>query len=208
MTAVNALNAMQSMVRWRTPTVQFDDPFQVLIATVLSARTRDANTEKASRQLFARFPTPQTLGRARVRTIERLIKPAGFYRVKARHVKALSLQLMHDFQGVVPDSKELLMSLKGVGSKTAGCVLVYAFKKPAIPVDVHVHRVFNRLGILDTRFPEDTEGALESLVPRKRWLEVNHLSVLFGQTICLPRNPKCKECMLSAQCPHVISRTQ
>ncbi len=175
--------------------------FQCLVGTVLSARTRDENTEKASSQLFSKYPTPEKLSKASLKQIERLIKPAGFYRTKARYVKKLAQMLLRDYGGKVPDTMEELMKFPGVGRKVAGCVLVYAFRKPALPIDTHCHRISNRLGWVKTKTPEKTEVELMRLIPKRDWIDVNNLLVLHGQNTCLPRKPKCGECVLNDVCP-------
>ncbi len=189
----------------RPPVVSHETPFQVLISTVLSQRTRDENTAIASKRLFKQFPNAEKLSKAPVARIEKLIKPAGFYRVKAKRIKAISRLLVERFNGQPPKNLEQLLSLPGVGRKTANCVLVYAFKEPAMPVDTHVHRISNRLGLVQTKTPEQTEQALMKLVPKKNWLKLNHLFVRYGQTICLPRNPKCPECRLRSKCPYFLN---
>ena len=167
----------------------------------MSQRTRDENTALASKRLFEHFPTAEKLSKAPLARIEKLVKPAGFYRVKAKRIRKISRLLVERFNGQPPKSIEQLVSLPGVGRKTANCVLVYAFKEPAMPVDVHVHRISNRLGLVETKTPEQTEQALMKLVPKENWLELNHLFVRYGQTVCLPRNPKCLECKLRSKCP-------
>jgi len=189
-----------------TAVVHHEDPFRVLISTVLSQRTRDANTEKATKQLFAKYNTPKKIAGAKARELQQLIKPSGFYRVKAKVIQRISKQLLEEFGGRVPKTLEELLSLHGVGRKTANCVLVYAFNQPAIPVDTHVHRISNRLGWVRTNKPEKTEQALMKLVPRKDWLELNDLFVKFGQRVCLPRSPKCGQCSVSAECRFFNSR--
>ena len=189
-----------------TAVVHHEDPFRVLISTVLSQRTRDANTEKATKQLFAKYNTPKKIAGAKARELQQLIKPSGFYRVKAKVIQRISKQLLEAFGGRVPKTLEELLSLHGVGRKTANCVLVYAFNQPAIPVDTHVHRISNRLGWVRTNKPEKTEQALMKLVPRKDWLELNDLFVKFGQRVCLPRSPKCGQCSVSAECRFFNSR--
>jgi len=188
-----------------TPVVAFKSPFQVLISTVLSQRTRDENTEIASKRLFSRYPSPEKLASADLRSIERLIKPSGFYRVKARRVKAIAKEILSRFGGKTPGGIEELLSLKGVGRKTANCVLCYAFGKPAIAVDVHVHRIANRIGIVSTKGPEQTEEALAAILPKRAWLGVNELLVKFGRKTCRPIGPKCGECPLSAWCDYGIA---
>jgi len=152
------------------------DPFRVLIATILSHRTKDPVTALASSRLFAKYPRPTQLANADPRTIARLIKPVGFYNTKA------------------------LLKLPSVGRKTANCVLVYGFKRPAIPVDTHVHRIFNRLGVVKTKTPEETEEELTRIVDRKDWLPLNEVFVKFGQLICKPIGPKCSVCPLNDRC--------
>jgi endonuclease-3 len=182
------------------------DPFEVLIFTIISQRTRDEQTAVASQRLLSKFPTPKELAKADVRQIQKLIKPAGFYRVKAKKIKEVCRILEGRFDGIVPNDFESLMSLPSVGRKTANCVLVFGFNIPAIPVDTHVHRISNRLGLVSTSKPEDTEEALKKILPRKYWIDMNHLLVRFGQTICRPINPKCKECPLSNLCKYYKSQ--
>lgn len=180
--------------------VYYSNPFKVLIATVLSQRTRDENTEKAAKKLFSKYNTPKKLASAPLKEIEKLIKPAGFYKVKAKRIKKISKELILKFNSKVPVSRELLLSLDGVGPKTAGCVEVYAFGKDALPVDTHVHRISNRLGLVKTKTPEETEPALKKKIPKKHWKEINYLMVKFGQKICIPRTPKCEQCELTSEC--------
>lgn len=178
------------------------DPFEVLIFTIISQRTRDEQTAVASHRLLSKFPTPKELAKANERQIQKLIKPAGFYRVKAKKIKEVCKILEDRFDGTVPNDFDSLMSLPSVGRKTANCVLVFGFKIPAIPVDTHVHRISNRLGLVSTSKPEDTEEALKKVLPKKYWIDINHMLVRFGQTICRPINPKCKECPLSNLCKY------
>lgn len=175
-------------------------PFMVLISAVLSARTRDSSTAAASARLFSKFRTPESIADASTKELRSLIRPCGFYRVKARTIKKLSREVLARFNGRVPSSIEELLSLPGVGRKTANCVLVYAFKKAAIPVDVHVHRISNRIGLVKTRSPEETEAALSRAVPRKHWIEINRLMVRFGQERCRPLRPLCPGCALAGVC--------
>lgn len=176
------------------------DPFRVLIGTILSHRTKDENTTKATENLFSKFKTPEELANADPRTVRRLIRPSGFYNMKTKSIITASKQLLEMFGGEVPDNEEDLMKLQAVGRKTANCVLVYAFNKPAIPVDTHVHRISNRLGLVKTRKPEETEAELVRTVPRRYWLELNDLFVRFGQTTCRPIGPRCADCTLKATC--------
>ncbi len=176
------------------------DPFRVLIFTIISQRTRDEQTDVASKRLLSVFPTAKDLARANVRKIEKLIKTAGFFRVKARKIKEVCKIIHEKYNDEVPDEFESLMALPSVGRKTANCVLVFGFGKPAIPVDTHVHRISNRLGLVKTSTPKVTEEALKKVLPMKYWLDINHLLVRFGQTICRPSSPKCDECPVTDIC--------
>ncbi len=176
------------------------DPFRVLIATILSHRTKDPVTALASSRLFAKYPRPIRLARADPRTIARLIKPVGFYNTKAKTVKRVARIILEKYKGKVSDDMEELLKLPSVGRKTANCVLVYGFKRPAIPVDTHVHRIFNRLGVVKTKTPEETEQELTRIVDRRDWLPLNEVFVKFGQLICKPIGPKCSVCPLNDRC--------
>jgi len=181
------------------------DPFKILISTVLSARTRDANTRMATNSLFSKLNTPEKIANASTEELEKLIYKAGFYKVKAARIKEISNVIIDMYDGKTPDKFEDLISLPGVGAKTANCVLVYAYKTPAIPVDVHVHRLGNRLGWVKTTQPEQTEKELKDLIPKSQWIRVNRLLVRFGQQTCLPNKPKCHECPLETSCPKDFS---
>ena len=177
------------------------DPFDVLIATILSQRSRDETTERVFRALKARWPDARALSRARVADVDRVIHSIGFHHQKARGVVAAARAVMDRHGGVVPATKEELMAIPMVGPKTAGCVLVYAFGvASAIPVDTHVHRISNRLGWVSTRTPERTEEELERRVPRDLWLDLNSLFVDLGKRVCLPRRPRCGECPIARLC--------
>jgi endonuclease-3 len=178
------------------------DPFKILIGTILSHRTKDENTTKATENLFSMYKTPFQLADADPEIVRKLIRPSGFYNMKTKNVITASKQLVEQFGGKVPDNEEDLMKLRAVGRKTANCVLVYAFNKPAIPVDTHVHRISNRLELVKTKEPEDTEAELVRTVPRRYWLELNDLFVRFGQTTCKPIGPRCETCSLSSACPY------
>ena len=182
------------------------DPFKVLIATILSQRTRDENTDRASKQLFAKFPSANSLARAPLRSVERLIRPSGFYRVKAKGIKEVAGIIVDKHEGKVPKDLEGLMELPMVGRKTANCVLVYGFGEPAIPVDTHVHRISNRLGIVKSKTPEQTEEKLLQYFKRRHWIEVNELIVRFGKTICKPISPRCSECSLRSYCDYFVKQ--
>ncbi|MDA4135447.1 MAG: endonuclease III [Thaumarchaeota archaeon] len=176
------------------------DPFKILIGTVLSHRTRDESTSKATERLFQVYDTPEKLANADVRKVKELIRSVGFYNVKSRNVIRVAKQVVEEFGGRVPDDLESLLTLHAVGRKTANCVLVYGFNKPAIPVDTHVHRIANRLGLVQTKTPEQTEEELTKTVPKRYWLELNELFVRFGQTTCKPIGPRCDICTLTANC--------
>lgn len=178
------------------------DPFRVLIRTILSQRTRDENTDAASALLFSKFSTPEAIAYAPVEELEVLIKKAGFYHVKSRRIKEVSRIIHEDYNDVVPDDLNELLSLPGVGRKTANCVLVYGFHEDAIPVDVHVHRISNRIGLVTTKTPDETEDELMKKVPKKYWLPLNDLFVQFGQTICRPIGPKHEVCPIAELCDY------
>ena len=185
------------------------DPFRILISTILSHRTRDENTAKASENLFARYKTPAQLASADPDEVRRLIHSTGFYNMKTRNIIRASKQLVEEFDGEVPADEEELLKIHSVGRKTANCVLVYAFNKPAVPVDTHVHRISNRLGLVKTKNPEDTEKELVRTIPKRYWLELNDLFVRFGQTTCKPIGPRCSSCSLRGHCLYyrdVVSR--
>lgn len=179
-----------------------DDPFRVLIATLLSAQTKDAVTAAASARLFKVARTPRTMAALPVSRIEKLIYPVSFYRNKARHVKQACRQILDNFGGVVPDTMDELLTLAGVGRKTANLVLILSHaSRDNICVDTHVHRISNRLGWVKTRTPEQTEQALYAVVPRKWWPDVNLYLVTWGQNVCRPVYPRCRACVASTMCP-------
>ena len=179
-----------------------DDPFKILIGTILSARTRDENTTKVVKKLFARFETPDDIASADIEELKKLIRSIGFYNVKAERIKQVSQIIVNKFGGRVPNDIDSLLELPGVGRKTANCVLVYAFNKPAIPVDVHVHRISNRLGIVDTKTVKQTELELNKMVDRRLWTTVNNTFVMYGQNVCTPIRPICKICDLKEICKY------
>jgi len=176
-------------------------PFQVLVATILSARTRDEQSEKISRKLFKKVRMPHDLLKFDEEQLAREIYPIGFYRTKAKNLIKLAKILVEEYDGRVPDKMEELLKLPGVGRKTANIVLAYAFNKPAIAVDTHVHRIFNRWGFLKTKKPEETEMELRKKLPKKLWRKVNNLLVNFGKNICKPIRPLCDKCPLNSLCP-------
>jgi endonuclease III len=176
------------------------DPFKVLVTTILSARTKDETTTGAAKRLFAIVNNFDGLISTSQKEIERLIYPVGFYKVKALHLKRLPTELIRLFGGIIPDTVEDLVKLPGVGRKTANLVVAVAFDKPAICVDVHVHRICNRLGYLKTKTPFETEMKLREILPIAYWTTINSFLVSFGQNTCNPIRPKCATCPLSALC--------
>ena len=180
--------------------VEKGDPFNILIGTILSARTKDESTTGVAGKLFTKYKSVKALANAKVRDVEKIIKSIGFYHVKAKRIIKVASIIDTQFNGKVPDDLDTLITLPGVGRKTANCVLVYAFEKPAIPVDVHVHRISNRLGLVDTKTPEETEIELMKKIPQKYWLEINDTFVMFGQNICKPISPMCGVCKIKKIC--------
>jgi len=179
------------------------DPFEVLVSTIISLRTKDEVTADASRRLFRLASTPERLRGLPVRTIEKAIYPAGFYKTKARTLKTIAGELVDRHGGVVPDTVEELLAFKGVGRKTATLVVSMGYNKPAICVDTHVHRVSNRIGVVETRTPKETEFALMEVLPKKYWIGYNELLVSFGQKVCTPISPRCSQCPVDRLCARV-----
>ncbi len=187
--------------------VQTARPFRILIATILSARTKDENTTKAADKLFKLYGTPQKLAKAKVKDVEKVIKSVGFYHVKSKRIIEVANLLLSKYNGKVPADIDKLVDMPGVGRKTANCVLVYAFEKPAIPVDTHVHRISNRLGLVDTKMPEETEMALREKIPKKYWLDINNTFVMYGQNICKPISPMCDVCKIRKTCNYFQTKS-
>lgn len=181
---------------------QKEDPFRSIVFTLLSARTRDSQTEIAYQKVIATYPNAQALARATAEALEPLLATIGLYRAKARHLVAMAKMLVRDFDGVVPASVEQMALLPGVGRKTANCVMVYGFGKPAVCVDTHVHRIVNRLGWVRTQTPEKTEVALRQVLPKRWWRTVNHTLIQFGRAICTPGRPNCSACPVRAYCAY------
>ncbi len=186
--------------RYKIMRLDNSDPYRVLIRTILSQRTRDENTDEASKSLFSSYKSARDVANANIEDIQKLIKKAGFFRVKAKRIKEVSRIIQDKYNGIVPDDIEKLLELPGVGRKTANCVLVYGFGREAIPVDVHVNRISNRIGFVNSKSPEETEKELKRIIPKKYWLDINELFVRFGQDICRPIGPKCDECPISDLC--------
>lgn len=179
------------------------DPFRVLVSTILSARTKDETTAAAVTRLFERIDTPQELAKLSYDEINKLIFPVGFHNTKAKHLKELPAVLEREFGGEVPPEIDDLLRLPGVGRKTANLVRAVAFSLPAICVDVHVHRICNRWGYIKTSTPLESEMALRQILPEKHWLKINSYVVAFGQNLCTPRKPKCEICPIYQYCKRV-----
>ncbi len=198
----------QQSKTWHAPVIALEaaegrNPFRTLIGCILSLRTKDETTAEAAPRLFARAATPQAMLALGERAIERLIYPVGFYRTKALVIVGICRDLIERFAGQVPDTIDELVTLKGVGRKTANLVVTQAYGKPGICVDIHVHRISNRWGLVRTRTPEQSEAALRAALPRRYWIEYNSLLVAFGQTICQPVSPWCSRCPVEHLCPRI-----
>lgn len=185
-----------------SPLVAGVDPFFVLVGTVISLRTRDAVTEVVTRRVLASAPSPVELAAISAKDLAALLHPAGFFNRKAVQLKKTAEILLREYDGKIPRERKALEALPGVGGKTAAYVLSMAFGIPAICVDVHVHRISNRMGIIRTASPEETEKALMVYFPEELWIPLNHLFVRFGQKICLPRNPRCTGCIFKGWCEY------
>lgn len=198
--------------KWNAPAVtqvaSRQDPFQVLISTILSLRTKDEVTLAASERLFKRAKTPHDLLGLSEKEISRVIYPVGFYKTKAKRIREISQTLLTSYGGKVPERLEELLKLKGVGRKTANLVLTLGFRKLGICVDTHVHRISNRWGLVKTKTPEQTEFALRKILPEKYWIPYNDLLVAFGQTLCRPISPWCSRCPIETFCEKAGVTTQ
>lgn len=181
----------------------FNDPFIVLIACILSLRTNDKTTYPATLRMLELGKTPLDFAKCDVEKLTKAIYPVGFYANKAKQIVELSQKLVNEYNSEVPDEIEELIKFNGVGRKTANLVLSEGFHKPAICVDVHVHRIFNRLGYVTTKNPEETEFALREKLPKKYWIDINSLLVTHGQNVCKPINPKCNVCPINEYCAKV-----
>jgi endonuclease-3 len=198
----------RSVREWQEPIVgvvakESNDPFQVLIACLLSLRTRDQTTAQASRRLFALAADPASMRRLPLRRIQSAIYPVGFYRTKAKQIRAICAQLLDQHGGRVPDSIDALLELPGVGRKTANLVVTVGYGKAGICVDIHVHRISNRWGYVRTKTPAETEATLREKLPARYWITYNDLLVPFGQTICQPVSPLCSQCPVVKYCDRV-----
>lgn len=179
------------------------DPYLILISCLLSLRSRDTQTYPIAQELFKTVRTPQEMLEIPIKQLEEIIKSIGFYHRKAHILKEVSLELLQRFKGKVPANRQDLLSIKGIGPKTANLVLGVAFNIPALCVDTHVHKLANRLGLVRTKTPEQTEKALCALIPQEYWIEINHYFVMWGQNICTPLLPKCSQCILLPLCPQI-----
>lgn len=183
---------------------QFNDPYLVLIGCILSLRTNDKTTYPATLRMLELAKTPEQMAKVKVEDLAQAIYPVGFYENKAKQIIELSRQIVEELDGKVPDEIEDLIKFNGVGRKTANLVLAKGFNKPAICVDVHVHRIFNRLGYVKTKTPEETEFALRKKLPKKYWIDINTLIVTHGQNVCKPQKPNCSACPIAEYCKKII----
>jgi endonuclease-3 len=194
--------------RFKTPFVTIDaettrEPFRVLISTIISLRTKDNTTAEASNRLFKLASNPNDMLMLRIPQIEKALYPAGFYRVKARTIKEVCRELVDKYGSKVPSDLNELLKLKGVGRKTANLVVTLGYNKPGICVDTHVHRIFNRLGYIKTKNPDESEMELRKKLPKRYWIDINSLLVAYGQNICKPIGPKCDICKIEHLCKKV-----
>jgi endonuclease-3 len=189
---------------WREPVVtrisRERSPYKVLVSCILSLRTQDATTDRASERLFALADTPEKMIALTPRRIETAIYPVGFYRTKARTLRTISRLLLERHGGLVPDDLDALLELPGVGRKTANLVVTYGYGKPGICVDTHVHRITNRWGYVRTKTPDETEMALRRVLPARHWIPLNDLLVTYGQNLCKPISPHCSACRIARWC--------
>jgi len=191
----------------RQPTIRRtskeNDPFKVLITCLLSLRTQDKNTEIVSNNLFQYIKEPGHIIKIPIKKLEKLIYSSGHYKKKSRIIKHVTKEIINRFNNKVPSNKEDLLSIKGIGPKTANIVLSFAYNKDVIPVDTHVHSISNRLGWVKTKKPEQTEKELEKVLPKRYWKEINTILILFGKSICVPISPKCSICPVNKYCPRI-----
>lgn len=197
----------KELKKFKDPTVKKisknKDPFKTLISCLLSLRTKDKNTAKASKSLFKVANTPEKIAKLPLKKLEKLIYCSGFYKNKARTIKQVSKILIQKYNSKVPSTRKELLKIKGIGRKTANIILCFAFNKKVIPVDTHLHMISNRLGLVKTKNPEQTEQKLMKVVPKKYWPDLNTLFVLFGQKICTSVSPICSKCPLKNLCPKI-----
>ena len=200
--------------KWDVPVIIFmavstGDPFKVLISTVLSLRTKDETTADASKRLFGKASTPEEIVKLGQKRVAKLIYPVGFYNVKAKNIINISKKLVSEYNSEVPDDLDELLTFEGVGRKTANLVITAGFNKPGICVDIHVHRISNRLGYIKTKNPDKTEMVLREKLPKKHWIDYNYILVSFGQHLCRPVSPFCSRCPIEKYCMKVgVERTR
>jgi len=206
MNTMNSVNPPRMTALRKLHEAETGGPFSILIGTILSARTKDETTTKVVNVLFSEYKNVKALANAKLKDVEKIIKSIGFYHIKAKRIIEVAKIIDSKYKGRVPDNLEKLVELPGVGRKTANCVLVYAYDKPAIPVDIHVHRISNRLGLVETKTPEETELELIKKIPKKYWLEINDMFVMYGQNICKPISPMCNVCKIKKICKFYNSK--
>ncbi len=206
MNTMNSVNPPRMTALRKLHEAETGRPFSILIGTILSARTKDETTTKVVNVLFSEYKNVKALANAKLKDVEKIIKSIGFYHIKAKRIIEVAKIIDSKYKGRVPNNLEKLVELPGVGRKTANCVLVYAYDKPAIPVDIHVHRISNRLGLVETKTPEETELELMKKIPKKYWLEINDMFVMYGQNICKPISPMCNVCKIIKICKFYNSK--
>ena len=207
---IKIINIINKTIKGFTTPVATDigkktkDPFKVLISTILSLRTRDETTGRVSKELFKKYDNPEKLANAKLKDIQEIIRPVNYYIGKSKRIKEISQKLVEEYKSKVPEDFNELLKFKGVGRKTANIVMLYGHNQPDyIAVDIHMHRIPNRLGWIKTKKPEETEEVLKKIVPRKYWWSLNNNFVAFGQNICLPVSPKCSICPVRNYCKRV-----
>lgn len=195
----------KEVLKWRVPVIGHytESPFTVLISCLLSLRTQDKTTDAASERLFQLARTPQAMAKLPTSLIEKTIYPVGFYKTKAKNIKKICRRLLSQDNGRVPDDIDALLSLPGVGRKTANLVVTLGYQKPGICVDTHVHRITNRWGYVQTKTPEQTERTLRQKLPQRYWIIINDLLVAYGQNLCKPISPFCSQCKIRKYCDRV-----
>ncbi len=206
MNTMNSVNPPRMTALRKLHEAETGGPFSILIGTILSARTKDETTTKVVNVLFSEYKNVKALANAKLKDVEKIIRSIGFYHIKAKRIIEVAKIIDSKYKGRVPNNLEKLVELPGVGRKTANCVLVYAYDKPAIPVDIHVHRISNRLGLVETKTPEETELELMKKIPKKYWLEINDMFVMYGQNICKPISPMCNVCKIKKICKFYNSK--
>jgi len=184
--------------------LEFNSIFELLVAVVLSAQSTDVQVNRVTEDLFSKYNTPEQLAQVDLPELENLIRGVGLYKNKAKSIINLSRMILAKFHGNVPDNFDSLMELPGVGRKTANVMLSVGFNQPGLGVDTHVHRVSNRLGLVKSKNPDETEKAIKSLIPRNQWSEAHHLLIFHGRRTCLARHPKCEQCSVNKHCPRIM----